>query len=211
METPRMYLGQGTSARSYLYRGLAGLNYLVSIPFAIGFLLCSSKIQPAYRMTAWKKWLLGLRLLRNQHLIRPSGTSFKAVLAMALKILEFPKDQAGVVVECGTWKGGSAASLSLVCRIVERDLYIFDSFEGLPQPATDDFEGRNYNRGDFRGTLEEVKRNIVRYGALERCHFVQGWFADTLPKFKERVLLAYIDVDLELSLEIASPNSGLAS
>ena len=51
-----------------------------------------------------------------------TGTSYKSHLAMALKILETPPAVLGDVVECGTWKGGSAANLSLVCRIVGRPL-----------------------------------------------------------------------------------------
>jgi hypothetical protein len=186
--------------RSVVYRGAVALNYIVSVPFSIAFLLCSSRIHPAYRMTWWSKWLLGLKMLRNKHLIQPNGTSFKSLLVMALKILETPPDRPGVVVECGTWKGGSAASLSLVCHITGRKLYIFDSFEGLPTPDPRDREGSAYCAGEFLGTISEVRQNIARYGAIECCEFVKGWFSDTLPTLKENVLLGYLDVDLEVSL-----------
>ncbi len=182
------------------YRALVALNYLISVPFSIAFLLCSSRIHPAYQMTWARRWQLGLRIFRNKHLIQPNGTSFKSVLAMALKILETAPDQPGIIVECGSWKGGSAASLSLVCQITGRKLHVFDSFEGLPVADTADREGAAYQSGDFHGTLDEVKHNISRYGAIETCVFVKGWFADTLPHLTEAVLLAYLDVDLEASL-----------
>ncbi len=139
-------------------------------------------------------------MFRNKQLIQPNGTSFKSVLAMALKILETSPDQPGIIIECGSWKGGSAASLSLVCQITGRKLHIFDSFEGLPIADEADREGPAYQSGDFRGTLDEVKRNITHYGAIDACIFVKGWFADTLPHLTETVLLAYLDVDLEASL-----------
>lgn len=181
-------------------RFFLALNYLLSVPFSIAFLLCSSRIHPHYKLTWWRKWLLGFRMFRNKHSIRPSGTSFKTLLAIALKILEAPPEQPGIIVECGTWKGGSAASLSLVCRIAGRKLYVFDSFEGLPAPVKDDREGVHYRAGDFLGSLDEVKRNIARYGDIDCCVFVKGWFSQTLPTLKEPVLLAYLDVDLEASL-----------
>lgn len=46
-----------------------------------------------------------------------------------------------------------------------------------------------------------VKKNIERYGAIECCEFIEGWFDQTLPQLDSPVLLAFLDVDLELSLE----------
>jgi O-methyltransferase len=186
--------------RDAIYRAAIAFNYILSVPFSIIFLLCSSRIDPAYRMTWWSKWLLGLKMFRNKHFIQPNGTSFKSLLVMALKILETPPDRPGIIVECGTWKGGSAASLSLVCRITGRKLYIFDSFEGLPAPDPRDREGPAYHAGEFLGTLAEVRKNVTRYGAIECCEFVKGWFSDTLPTLKDDVVLVYLDVDLEASL-----------
>src|SRR5918999_5145890 len=43
----------------------------------------------------------------------------------------------GAIVECGVWKGGSmmAAALTLLrLEEADRDLYLFDTFTGLPQP-----------------------------------------------------------------------------
>ena len=79
---------------------------------------------------------------------------------MALKLFEMPPDVRGDVIECGTWKGGSATNLSLACRIVGRKLRIFDSFEGLPEGDPLDREAKSYKRGDWAGTIEEVQSNI---------------------------------------------------
>ena len=119
---------------------------------------------------------------------------------MALKIFETPPDVVGDVIECGTWQGGSAVNLSLVCKIAGRKLIIYDSFEGLPEGKTEDRQGF-YGTGDYCGSLGDVKRNIERYGAIEVCEFVKGWFDETLPQMGRPVVLAFIDVDLELSLE----------
>ncbi|MEP6573558.1 MAG: TylF/MycF/NovP-related O-methyltransferase [Gemmatimonadota bacterium] len=180
-------------------RFLLKVHYVLTVPVAIVFILSSRSIHPAYRMTLWRKLSLGFRMFFNTTRIR-TGTSYKSHLAMALKILETPPDVAGDIIECGTWKGGSAANLSLVCRLVGRKLRIYDSFEGLPAGEAGDREAQYYQKGDYCGTLEEVRSNLKRYGAIDSCEFVQGWFDATLPKLDRPVLLAFIDVDLEASL-----------
>lgn len=181
-------------------RFLLKAYYVLSVPVSILFILTSKTIHPAYRMNLWRKMVLGFRMFRNTLRIR-TGTSYKTHLAMALKLLEMPPDVAGDVLECGTWHGGSATNLSLICRIVGRRLKIYDSFEGLPAGESGDREARHYKAGDYRGALEEVKSNIQRYGAIEVCEFIKGWFRDTLPGLSTPVALAFIDVDLEASLD----------
>jgi hypothetical protein len=56
-------------------------------------------------------------------------------------------------------------------------------------------------KGEYLDTLDEVKANISRYGAIECCEFIKGWFSETLPRLDTPVLLAFLDVDLEASLE----------
>lgn len=182
-----------------MYRFILKLYYVLSVPVSIFFILNSSSIDPAYKLGFFRKQVLGLRMFLNKLRI-PTGTSYKAHLAMALKILETPPHVAGDVVECGTWRGGSAANLSLICRLTGRKLKVFDSFEGLPESQAIDRQG-GYETGAYSGSLEEVKGNITKYGAIECCEFVKGWFDQTLPKLNAPVLLAFLDVDLELSLE----------
>jgi hypothetical protein len=119
---------------------------------------------------------------------------------MARKILETPPEVHGDVIECGTWKGGSATNLSLVCRIFGRKLKVYDSFEGLPEPRPGEHLAKIEAKGAFCGTLDEVRSNIRRHGAIENCEFVKGWFEDTLPELNSPVVLAFLDVDFEASL-----------
>lgn len=182
-------------------RLLVSLYYVLTVPISILFILNSRKIRPEYRITLWTKLRLGIRFFLNTIRIQ-TGTSYKTHLVMALKLFETPSDVIGDVIECGTWKGGSAANLSLACRIVGRKLRIFDSFQGLPPGDSLDREARGYSAGDYAGSLAEVRANIERYGAPERCEYVTGWFKDTLPRLNSPVTLAFLDVDLEASLDI---------
>jgi O-methyltransferase len=179
---------------------LVSVYYVLSMPFSIMAILKSNRIHPAYKVTGWKKLSLGIRFFLNGIRI-PTGTTYKTHLAMALKLFETPPEVVGDVIECGTWKGGSATNLSLACRIVGRKLRIFDSFEGLPEGDALDREAKLYKRGDWAGTFDEVRANIGRYGAPECCEYVRGWFKDTLPKLSSPVVLAFLDVDLEASLD----------
>jgi hypothetical protein len=151
-------------------------------------------------MTTWKKLSLGWKFYRNKLSI-PSATSAGVQLMMALKLFEMPPDVPGVVVECGTFKGGTAAALSLACKITGRELFIFDSFEGLPAGLPNDREAKYYAKGDWAGTYDEVITNLKKGGDFNRCTLVRGWFDQTLPKFDREVVLAYVDVDLEASLD----------
>ena len=181
-------------------RFILKVYYVLTVPIAIYFILDSKRIHPAYRMNIFKKYWLGLRMFINKFRV-PTGTSYKAHLAMALKIFETPPEVEGYILECGTWKGGSAANLSLVCKITGRKLLIYDSFEGLPEGEEGDREAPLYQKGEYAGTLDEVKNNIRRFGHIDSCEFIRGWFNETLPQLDRPVLLAFLDVDLEASLE----------
>jgi len=133
-------------------RFLMKAYYVLTVPISILFILSSKSIHPSYRMSLLKKFQLGFRMFFNKHRIQ-TGTSYKSHLAMALKILETPPEILGYIIECGTWKGGCAANLSLVCKIVGRKLQIYDSFEGLPAGELSDREAKGYKKGDYFGPL----------------------------------------------------------
>jgi len=102
----------------------------------------------------------------------------------------------GCFVECGVWRGGSAAVMGSVIRDSgqDRDLHLFDSFEGLPEPTEmDGVAAREYSGGMATGKLQSV--NQCRAGEQEvrnfllgslgldpnKVHFHGGWFENTIP------------------------------
>ena len=176
-----------------------GLAYeRLCLPLTIFFLFANPQFRPKYAMTWRKKLELGFRLYRNSRRIR-TGISYKAHLAMAAKLFEIPPSVKGVVVECGSWLGGTTTNLSIICDIVGRDLIVYDSFEGLPAPAVGD-NMKPEVEGSFKGDLRTVKDNVRRYGVIERCQFRKGWFKDSLPSHTEDIVLCFIDVDLKSSM-----------
>lgn len=154
------------------------------------------------------KLVLLARMVRN-NLRVVSATTFITHVLMAAEVLKVPRSTPGVLVECGAYKGGSTVNLSLVAALVGRELHVFDSFAGLPEPDADD-EGHlilgdqsvsTYAAGDYTGTLDEVTSAVTRYGNADACRFHEGFFDDTMPKFAEPVVLAFLDVDLLRSEE----------
>jgi len=109
----------------------------------------------------------------------------------------------GVIVEAGCFKGGGSAKISLVAEKLDRSVHLYDSFEGLPsndEPHGPTLSGGDvtgwFRSGQFAGTLDEVQANIGRWGVIERCRFIPGWFEETMPLEHEPIAAAYLDVDL---------------
>ncbi len=122
----------------------------------------------------------------------------------ARAILEMPKAVHGDFVEAGCFKGGGTAKFSLAAKVAGRRLLVFDSFEGIPEhdePHEKNIYGNPafFRKGDYRGDLEEVKDNVAKFGSIENCEFLKGWFEDTLPSVRGPLAGIYLDVDLAAS------------
>lgn len=148
-----------------------------------------------------------LREFQTIHRHVTSATSWLYYVVMAGEILSVPPSVQGDVIECGCYNGASTASLSLVCNLVRRRLYVCDSFVGLPEDeagAVHTYPAlratTTYSKGLFAGSLPEVQRNIASYGDLSVCEFVPGFFADTLPLIKKTLVFGFLDVDLASSM-----------
>ncbi len=109
----------------------------------------------------------------------------------------------GPIVELGCFKGGSTAKLSLVAKATNRLLYVCDSFAGLPNPEPHDKvhygclgRVKEYSKGDYAGTLDEVKGNVTAWGVIEVCRFIKGYFNETLSYLEIKPALVFMDVDL---------------
>jgi len=132
------------------------------------------------------------------------GHTQEEMLEVIVQILNFSADTDGVIVEAGSFKGGSAAKFSWACAYRNRRLIIFDSFEGLPDndephDRTIFGETASFKKGAYEGSLDIVRHNIRKYGRLEVCEFVKGWFEDTMPAFDKPIMAGYVDVDLASS------------
>lgn len=123
------------------------------------------------------------------------------MIMIAEKILLLPKSVRGNIVEAGSYKGGSTAKLSIVARMVDRKLIVFDSFQGIPvnheiHTYLNTGDPSVFKTGSYYGSLREVKNNIKLFGEYDRCQFVKGLFEKTMPMFKGKIAAMFVDVDL---------------
>lgn len=118
----------------------------------------------------------------------------------------------GAVVECGVWRGGSMHAVARTLDLAgdhSRDLYLFDTFEGMTEPSGDDerHDGRTAAQllaaSDRSASvwayasLEDVREGFaqVPYPA-ERIRYVRGKVEETVPeRAPERIALLRLDTD----------------
>jgi len=109
----------------------------------------------------------------------------------------------GAFVECGICRGGSAAILAYAAKQEgwKRDLYLFDSFQGHPDFASDEAPDRDEIpkwAGKFAASEEDVKsalRSVDAYNP-ECVNIVPGWFQDSLRTVSiSKIALLHIDAD----------------
>ncbi|MCX7825624.1 MAG: TylF/MycF family methyltransferase [Verrucomicrobiae bacterium] len=105
---------------------------------------------------------------------------------------------AGAIAECGVWRGGSmmAVAATLLSEgVSDRDLYLYDTFEGMPAPPEVDKRNDGTSAAAMKEELEkggqrwchasiqEVRHNLRSTGYPEnKVHLVPGRVEDTIPK-----------------------------
>lgn len=178
-----------------------------------------------YKYIAWKLYSLkrywyafrgdrhGVRMVADIARVMPYTFVGVGGLEATYKLCKRVIDQSlpGSFVELGVARGGCAAMMAGVAfreQDSHRVLWLFDSFEGLPDPTEDDFiPGKGNETGDHvrplpkgacLGTEEEVRRLFFEeFGfSKERVRFVKGWFHETLPSHgKEIGKIAVLRID----------------
>jgi hypothetical protein len=108
----------------------------------------------------------------------------------------------GAFVECGAWRGGCSAIMASVAHDSgsRRKTWLFDSFEGLPEPTVADgtvagayasrkTDGRLSSIRLCVGTEDKAKEILFGKLKLPQDDIVirKGWFQDTLPIAKNEV------------------------
>jgi O-methyltransferase len=121
----------------------------------------------------------------------------------------------GAFVECGLAKGGSAMAMAytlLDLGVSDRDFYLYDTFEGMPEPEAIDrgrygeaaasswrkYRRRSKHRGWIEHGIDEVRANLALTGYPEtRLHFVKGKVEDTLPMSAPEGAIALLRLDTD--------------
>jgi O-methyltransferase len=130
-----------------------------------------------------------------------SHTSFERLATLWLQVRYLDRYRIpGALMECGVWKGGAVGLMALAHMHANaepfRDLHLFDSFEGLPEPRAD-VDGalaveiaERFTTGNLQpigqlaaSPLDSKALLLNRIGYPERLvHYHIGWFQNTLPQ-----------------------------
>jgi O-methyltransferase len=148
--------------------------------------------------------------------VRPyTMTSGERVAVLESAVRHVVRTCPGDFVECGVAKGGSMMAIAytlLELGITDRDLFLYDTFEGMPEPEQAD-RGRFgepahrswRKRRDQAGRstwinhgVEEVRSNLLLTGyPEERMHFIRGKVEDTLPTASPGGAIALLRLDTD--------------
>jgi len=134
-------------------------------------------------------------------------------LCEAVKYVQ-DKNIQGDIVECGVWKGGSMMAVAetlLSAGDTSRNLYLFDTFEGMPPPTENDVDIAGGTAENLLAcsnketdesvwccaTLDGVKKALNSTGyPSERVHFIKGMVEQTIPQFVPgKIALLRLDTD----------------
>jgi hypothetical protein len=120
----------------------------------------------------------------------------------------------GDLVECGTWRGGSAMMMALALiglNEQSRKIYLYDTFEGMTEPTEKDVTYANKDASSLLSisednkedsvwclaTIEEVQNNLFATGyPKENLLFIKGKVEETIPaNMPLKISLLRLDTD----------------
>lgn len=120
------------------------------------------------------------------------------ILALARECLAVEGDY----VELGCYRGDTSLLLADILRGTGRQLWLYDSFEGLPQKEEADRSamGESFQAGALAVSKREVKERFLRAG-LKVPKIKKGWFEELdTADLPERIALAFLDGDFYQSI-----------
>jgi O-methyltransferase len=145
-----------------------------------------------------------------------TATSLQRVVALADAVKYITQAKIpGDIVECGVWRGGSmmvVAKTLVALGDTSRELYLFDTFEGMTAPTDKDvmFDGtpaaqilaeteKKEGGGNYWcvAGIEDVRRNMESTGyPMAKVHLVKGRVEDTIPRQgPAKIALLRLDTD----------------
>ena len=121
------------------------------------------------------------------------------------KIIEIARNQLevpGDFVEMGCYKGDTSLLIAEVLQESDKRLWIYDSFEGLPEKRKEDESllGEAFKGGELYVTKREVKERFLRAG-IKVPVIKKAWFSELVNEdLPCKVAFAFLDGDFYESI-----------
>lgn len=150
---------------------------------------------------------------RNMLLANLEGTQVPEALHI-IEALNATRRIEGDVCEFGIAQGATSALIAHEIRHDRKELWLYDSFEGLPAPSSQDqLKNDIFNLGSieaYQGTMKCPRDMVLkRLNAIqfphERLHIVEGFIEKTMSEENTpgKVSFAYVDFDFYEPIRIA--------
>ena len=112
----------------------------------------------------------------------------------------------GDIAECGVYTGGTSHLMLCATEGTDKQLFGFDSFEGLSAPEEVDRPARArtfaWHTHELSVSKERAERNLQQHG--HRVHLFESWIPEKLDQVADRnFCLVHLDVDLYQPTEAA--------
>lgn len=130
--------------------------------------------------------------LRNRTLVR---------IDRCYALYQFAKSQAlsprGEVAQVGVYRGGTARMVAECFLSSRKRVYLFDTFEGLPQASKDDGANGAQNNEEKQFTDTDFSEVKEYFSDLPNVEFRKGFFPDTARGLEnQEFCFVYLDADL---------------
>lgn len=114
-----------------------------------------------------------------------------------LRELAATRGVTGDVVEFGCYVGTTSVHLAEALRDTDAKLWLYDSFEGLPEKRPEDVSpaGEQFRTGELAATKKELVRNL-KQAHVPMPIIKKGWFSElTTHDMPTQISFAYLDGD----------------
>ncbi|MEI7539483.1 MAG: TylF/MycF/NovP-related O-methyltransferase [Candidatus Saccharibacteria bacterium] len=122
------------------------------------------------------------------------------------------KKIAGDVVELGCYVGTTTVYLAKTLMTTSKRLYVYDSFEGLPEKTKQDLSplGQQFQIGELHATKKQLIKNLTQ-ARVPIPYIKKAWFSDlTKSDMPESIAFAFLDGDyygsITDSLKVVEPH-----
>ncbi len=161
--------------------------------------------------------------------VRPFSMTSAENLWTTIKTVEYieAKGIPGHLIEAGVWRGGQAMAMALTLKRLgsTRPIWLYDTFQGMPEPTASDVNAKGHSASERFGELAtgsgysnwvyasraDVERNLASVG-YEHVRLIEGKVEETLAvpdNVPPQVALLRLDTDwyesTKAELEILYP------
>jgi O-methyltransferase len=138
--------------------------------------------------------------------VKPYTMAPKAAVASTIQLAfdVIDAETPGMLVECGTWKGGCSFAMLLAQQYkygeIKKHVVMMDSFEGMGKPDIADgkmaanwanfvkkYPNNPNHFNNCSASLEEVQDAAIKLGMGGYCSLRKGWFEETVPAFQKTI------------------------